>query len=81
MKDEVLERIFAHQEMQTIPLGAQSTAVKAISEVLEQIEAQKNQKRQNFTQEYLMMFQGSLKVCEKKQNLKLLDLQICCKQI
>ena len=37
MKDEVLERIFAHQEMQTIPLGAQSTAVKAISEVLEQI--------------------------------------------
>ena len=37
MKDEVLERIFAHQEMQTIPLGAQSTAVKAISEVLEQM--------------------------------------------
>lgn len=37
MKDEVLERIFSHQEMQTIPLGAQSTAVKAISEVLEQI--------------------------------------------
>ncbi len=37
MKDEVLERIFAHREMQTIPLGAQSTAVKAISEVLEQI--------------------------------------------
>ena len=37
MKDEVLERIFAHREMQKIPLGAQSTAVKAISEVLEQI--------------------------------------------
>lgn len=37
MKDEVLERIFAHKEMQKIPLGAQSTAVKAISEVLEQI--------------------------------------------
>lgn len=37
MRDEVLERIFAHREMQTIPLGAQSTAVKAISEVLEQI--------------------------------------------
>ena len=28
MKDEVLERIFAHKEMQKIPLGAQSTAVK-----------------------------------------------------
>ena len=37
MKDEVLEKIFAHKEMQKIPLGAQSTAVKAISEVLEQI--------------------------------------------
>ena len=37
MKDEVLERIFAHKEMQKIPLGAQSTAVKAISDVLEQI--------------------------------------------
>lgn len=37
MKDEVLELIFAHKEMQTIPLGAQSTAVKAISEVLKQI--------------------------------------------
>ena len=37
MKDEILERIFAHKEMQTIPLGAQSTAVKAVSEVLKQI--------------------------------------------
>lgn len=37
MRDEVLERIFAHEEMQKIPLGAQSTAVKAISEILEQI--------------------------------------------
>ena len=37
MKDEVLEKIFAHTEMQKIPIGCQSTAVKAISEVLEQI--------------------------------------------
>ena len=37
MKDEVLERIFANREMQTIPLGAQSTAVKVISEVLMQM--------------------------------------------
>ena len=37
MKDKVLERIFAHPEMQKIPLGAQSTAVKAISEVLEEM--------------------------------------------
>lgn len=34
LKDEVLERIFAHEEMQKIPIGAQSTAVKAFEDVL-----------------------------------------------
>lgn len=33
--DSFLEKIFAHPEMQTIPVGAQATAVKAFEEVLE----------------------------------------------
>ena len=37
MKDEILEKIFAHPEMQKIPLGAQSTAVSVMSEILEQV--------------------------------------------
>ena len=37
MKDEVLERIFAHEEIQTIPIGTQSTIVKAVSGVLNNI--------------------------------------------
>lgn len=37
MKDEILERIFVNTEMQTILLGCQSTAVSAISEILEKI--------------------------------------------
>ena len=40
-KDEVLEKIFSHKEMQTIPIGAQSTAVTAISEVLEAIKEER----------------------------------------
>uniref|UniRef100_A0AAU8B7A2 Uncharacterized protein n=1 Tax=Dulem virus 39 TaxID=3145757 RepID=A0AAU8B7A2_9CAUD len=36
-KDEVLEKIFAHQEMQKIPIGCQSTAVHVFQEVLEEI--------------------------------------------
>lgn len=35
--DEFLERIFANEEMQKIPIGCQSTAVHAFQEVLEDI--------------------------------------------
>lgn len=35
--DEVLEKIFAHPEMQKIPIGCQSTAVHVFQEVLEEI--------------------------------------------
>lgn len=33
--NEVLEKIFAHPEMQKIPIGCQSTAVHVFQEVLE----------------------------------------------
>lgn len=33
--DAVLEKIFAHEEMQKIPIGAQSTAVHVFEEILE----------------------------------------------
>jgi hypothetical protein len=36
-KDEILERIFSHEEMRTIPIGCQSTAVKAFQDILEEI--------------------------------------------
>lgn len=36
-KDEILEKIFSHKEMQLLPIGAQSTAVAAICDVLEEI--------------------------------------------
>lgn len=36
-KDEVLEKIFAHPEMQKIPIGCQSTAVKVFEEILTDI--------------------------------------------
>lgn len=36
--DEVLERIFADKEMQTIPIGTQATAVNVIERVLEEME-------------------------------------------
>lgn len=35
--DEFLEKIFAHTEMQKIPIGTQATAVKAFEEVIEEI--------------------------------------------
>lgn len=38
MKDEILEKIFADPEMQTIPIGAQSTAVHVFEKVLLSIE-------------------------------------------
>lgn len=37
LKDEILERIFANKEMQTIPIGCQSTAVSVFEDVLEEI--------------------------------------------
>ena len=36
-KDEVLEKIFAHPEMQKIPIGCQSTSVKVFEEILTDI--------------------------------------------
>lgn len=36
-RDEILEKIFSNKEMQKIPVGCQSTAVKVIQDVLEQI--------------------------------------------
>ena len=35
--DFVLEKIFAHKEMQKIPVGCQSTAVHVFEEILEDI--------------------------------------------
>lgn len=35
--DTILEKIFAHEEMQKIPVGCQSTAVHVFEEILEDI--------------------------------------------
>lgn len=35
--DEILEKIFADKEMQTIPIGTQATAVRVIERVLEEM--------------------------------------------
>ncbi len=35
--DLILEKIFAHKEMQKIPIGCQSTAVHVFEEILEDI--------------------------------------------
>lgn len=35
--DEILERIFADKEMQTIPIGCQSTSINVIERILEEI--------------------------------------------
>lgn len=35
--DSILEKIFAHDEMQKIPVGCQSTAVHVFEEILEDI--------------------------------------------
>ena len=37
LKDEILEKIFANKEMQTIPIGCQSTAVSVFETVLEEL--------------------------------------------
>lgn len=39
--DEFLEKIFAHPEMQKIPIGTQATAVKAFEEVIEEMKEEK----------------------------------------
>lgn len=35
LSDSILEKIFAHEEMQKIPVGAQATAVRVFEEILE----------------------------------------------
>lgn len=37
LNDLILEKIFAHEEMQKIPVGCQSTAVHVFEEILEDI--------------------------------------------
>ncbi len=37
LKEEVLEKIFSHPEMQKIPIGCQSTAVRVFQEILEEL--------------------------------------------
>lgn len=37
LNDEILEKVFAHKEMQKIPVGCQSTAVHVFEEILEDI--------------------------------------------
>lgn len=36
-KDEILEHIFADKELQTIPIGCQSTAISVIERILNEI--------------------------------------------
>lgn len=40
LKDEILERIFAHKQMRFVPIGYQSTVVTVVGEVLEQIKGE-----------------------------------------
>lgn len=35
--DEILEKIFSHEEMQKIPIGTQATAVHVFEEIIEDI--------------------------------------------
>lgn len=35
--DQILEKIFAHEEMRKIPVGCQSTAIHVLEEILEDI--------------------------------------------
>lgn len=37
LNDEILEKIFSDREMQTIPIGCQSTAVTVFGNVLQKI--------------------------------------------
>lgn len=40
LKDEILERIFAHKQMRFVPIGYQSTVVTVVGEILEQIKGE-----------------------------------------
>ncbi len=37
LNDEILEKIFSNREMQTIPIGAQATAVSVFEEILKEV--------------------------------------------
>lgn len=37
MNDEIIEKFFSHPEIQKIPVGYQSTAIRAFQEVIEDI--------------------------------------------
>ena len=37
LKDEILEKIFSNKEMQTIPIGCQSTAVNVFEQILNEL--------------------------------------------
>ena len=37
LKDEILEKIFGHPEMQKIPIGWQATAVSVFDDILDEI--------------------------------------------
>ena len=53
LKDEILEKIFANKEMQTIPIGCQSTAVSVFEDVLEELRKDNPYvERMNFLQNY-----------------------------
>ena len=36
LKDEILEKLFAHPEIQKIPIGHQESIIRAYTEILEQ---------------------------------------------
>lgn len=39
--DEILERIFRSKDLRTIPIGCQSTTIRVIEQVLEEIKGEK----------------------------------------
>ena len=41
LSDKLLERIFAHKDMRTVPIGYQSTVVTVVGEVLDEIKGEK----------------------------------------
>ena len=41
LSDELLERIFAHKDMRTVPIGYQSTVVTVVGEVLDRYKGER----------------------------------------
>lgn len=41
LKDDILERIFSHPDIQKLPVGYQDVAAKAYTEILEQMKGEK----------------------------------------